>query len=65
MAKLTKETKVEMLKKLIEIRRFEERAIKLYQSGKIWGYLHPYIGEEAVAVGTCMALKKEFTSCRK
>ena len=59
MAKLTKETKVEMLKKLIEIRRFEERAIKLYQSGKIWGYLHPYIGEEAVAVGTCMALKKE------
>lgn len=53
---LTKEIQVEMLKKIIEIRRFEERCIQLYQQAKIWGYLHPYIGEEAVAVGVCMAI---------
>jgi len=50
---------VSMLKKLIEIRRFEERTVQYYQRSKIWGYLHPYIGEEAVAVGACEAIKKE------
>ena len=59
MAKLTKKTKIEMLKKLIEIRRFEERTIQLYQTAKIWGYLHPYIGQEAVAVGACMAIERQ------
>lgn len=58
MANITKELKIEMLKSIIKIRRFEERTIKLYQIAKIWGYLHPYIGEEAVAVGTCMAINK-------
>jgi pyruvate dehydrogenase E1 component alpha subunit len=48
-----------MLKKILEIRRFEERTVQYYQRSKIWGYLHPYIGEEAVAVGACMALNKE------
>lgn len=59
MAKLSNKMKIECLKKLIEIRRFEEKSIQLYQRAKIWGYLHPYVGEEAVAVGACMAINKE------
>jgi pyruvate dehydrogenase E1 component alpha subunit len=58
MVGLTKEQKVEMLKTIIKIRRFEEKTIQLYQIAKIWGYLHPYIGEEAIATGTCAALSK-------
>src|SRR5687767_9953894 len=39
------------------IRRFEERAIELVRSGVIVGGIHPYIGEEAIAVGMCAALR--------
>ncbi|MGH7359312.1 MAG: thiamine pyrophosphate-dependent dehydrogenase E1 component subunit alpha [Candidatus Rokuibacteriota bacterium] len=41
---------------MLLIRRFEERASELRQAGFIPGFLHPYIGQEAVAVGTCAAL---------
>ena len=41
------------------IRRFEETAIAQYRKGNIRGYLHPYIGEEAVAVGVISALEPE------
>ena len=58
MAGITKEQKIEMLKLIIKIRRFEERTVQLYQTARIWGYLHPYIGEEAVAVGTCATINK-------
>jgi pyruvate dehydrogenase E1 component alpha subunit len=37
------------------IRRFEQAAIEQYRLGNIRGYLHPYLGEEAVAVGTISA----------
>jgi pyruvate dehydrogenase E1 component alpha subunit len=50
---------VEMLKKLMQIRMFEEKAIQLYGIGKIWGYLHPCIGQEAVPVGACQAVGKQ------
>jgi TPP-dependent pyruvate/acetoin dehydrogenase alpha subunit len=39
------------------IRRFEERASQDYHAGKIYGVVHCYIGEEAVAVGVCGALE--------
>ncbi len=58
MKKLSKEFKKNLLEKLIKIRLFEEKTIELFQKAKILGYLHPYIGEEAVAVGACSALKK-------
>lgn len=58
MTNITKEQKIEMLKLIIKIRRFEERTVQLYQTARIWGYLHPYIGEEAVAVGACAAINK-------
>jgi pyruvate dehydrogenase E1 component alpha subunit len=41
---------------MLLIRRFEERSSELYQLGKIRGFLHLYIGEEAVAVGAMQAL---------
>ena len=47
---------VELYRKLVLIRRFEERASELRQAGFIPGFLHPSIGQEAVAVGVCAAL---------
>ncbi|MBM3709293.1 MAG: thiamine pyrophosphate-dependent dehydrogenase E1 component subunit alpha [Actinobacteria bacterium] len=58
MTAISKELKKEMLKTIIKIRRFEEKTIQLYQTAKIWGYLHPYIGEEAIAAGACLAIDK-------
>ena len=39
------------------IRRFEERAIELVKQGVIVGGIHPYLGQEAIAAGTCGALR--------
>ena len=58
MAGLSGKTMIGMLGKLIEIRKFEEKSIRLYESGKIWGYLHPCIGQEAIPVGACYAIGK-------
>ncbi len=41
------------------IRVFEERVLQLVGDGSIRGTTHPYIGQEAVAVGTCMALRAD------
>jgi len=40
------------------IRRFEEEAARAYAQGKIGGFLHLYIGQEAIAVGSAAALKE-------
>jgi pyruvate dehydrogenase E1 component alpha subunit len=45
-----------LLRELVRIRRFEERCVELYSATKIRGFLHLYIGEEAVAVGVMQAL---------
>ena len=41
------------------IRRFEQRAIEQYRLGNIRGYLHPYLGQEAIAVGSIAALESD------
>lgn len=41
---------------MLRIRRFEEKCAELYGAGKIRGFLHLYIGEEAIAVGAMQAL---------
>ncbi|MGE5594810.1 MAG: thiamine pyrophosphate-dependent enzyme, partial [Hyphomicrobiales bacterium] len=46
------------LHQMMFIRRFEERAGELYTKGKIRGFLHLYIGEEACAVGSINALEE-------
>lgn len=48
---------VHMLREMLRIRRFEERCVELYSATKIRGFLHLYIGEEAVAVGAMQALE--------
>jgi pyruvate dehydrogenase E1 component alpha subunit len=44
---------------MVLIRRFEEKAAEAYALGKIGGFLHLYIGEEAVAVGATAALRPD------
>jgi len=44
---------------MLRIRRFEEKCVELYSLGKIHGFLHLYIGEEAVAVGAMQELTPE------
>lgn len=50
---------LDWFRKMTLIRRFEERAEEAYGQGKIGGFLHLYIGEEAVAVGAMAALRPE------
>ncbi|HWS47236.1 MAG TPA: thiamine pyrophosphate-dependent enzyme, partial [Acidimicrobiia bacterium] len=45
-----------LLREMLRIRRFEERCVELYSAAKIRGFMHLYIGEEAVAVGVAAAL---------
>lgn len=47
---------VERLREMVRMRRFEEKAAELYSEGKIRGFLHLYIGEEAIAAGVMPAL---------
>lgn len=51
------EDKVARYREMLRIRRFEERCIELYSATKIRGFLHLYIGEEAVATGIAAALE--------
>jgi pyruvate dehydrogenase E1 component alpha subunit len=45
-----------LLRDMLRIRRFEEKCAELYSAGRIRGFLHLYIGEEAVACGCMRAL---------
>ncbi len=56
---VSREHAVELLARMIRIRRFEELAARLRAQGVIPGFLHPYIGQEAVAVGVCDVLGPE------
>jgi pyruvate dehydrogenase E1 component alpha subunit len=48
-----------LYQQMLLIRRFEEEAARAYAQGKIGGFLHLYIGQEAVAVGTSAALRPD------
>ena len=50
---------MEMLRKMVRIRYFEEQVINMVEQGEIVGAAHSYIGEEAVAVGACAALRDD------
>ena len=49
----------DILRQMILIRRFEEATEQQFRRGKIGGYLHVYIGQEAVASGIISALRKD------
>jgi pyruvate dehydrogenase E1 component alpha subunit len=53
------ENHLALYRKMQLIRRFEEEAARAYAQGKIGGFLHLYIGQEAVAVGACEAITKD------
>jgi pyruvate dehydrogenase E1 component alpha subunit len=56
-ASAVEEHEVHLLRQMLRIRRFEEKCIELYSASRIRGFLHLYIGEEAVAVGVMEALE--------
>jgi len=55
--KLNENSIVEMYKTMLKIRKFEQVAMNTFAEGKIPGFVHLYIGEEAVATGVCANLK--------
>jgi pyruvate dehydrogenase E1 component alpha subunit len=56
---VTREHALELHHQMVRIRRFEERCVELYSKEQIRGFLHVYIGEEAVAVGAIAGLLPE------
>ena len=56
---LNKQRLAEFYRQMLLIRRFEEACGRLYMQGKIRGFLHLYIGEEAIAVGAISALRPD------
>jgi len=48
-----------MYEQMVKIRTFEEQVNELYQSAKMPGLAHLYIGEEAIAVGVCATLRRD------
>ena len=56
---LSREQAVELYRQMLLIRRFEEKSAEAYVAGKIGGFCHLYIGQEAVGVGTISAIRKD------
>ena len=56
---LPQDISIALLHQMLRIRAFEEKCAELYSAGKIRGFLHLYIGEEAVAAGIMPALTLE------
>ena len=55
----TPETMLTLFRSMVRIRSFEERVIEQFQAGAVKGTAHSYIGEEAIAVGTCAHLRDD------
>ena len=58
-ANLGKEEAIGLYEQMLLIRRFEEQSDRLYKSGKIKGFCHLYIGQEAIAVGGISTLSPD------
>jgi len=56
---MEKTTLLEWYRQMVLVRRFEQKCAELYQMGKIGGFLHLYIGQEAVAVGSIGARREQ------
>lgn len=55
-ARLKPDQRVDLLRTMLRIRRFEQTALKHYNAGKMGGFLHVYIGQESIATGTVSLL---------
>jgi pyruvate dehydrogenase E1 component alpha subunit len=58
-SKLSRDEQLELYRQMLLIRQLEEKSAELYAVDKIGGFLHLYIGEEAIAVGACKAMGKD------
>ena len=56
---ISKDTLLEMYRRMVRIREFELASIDLFKRGQVKGAVHPYIGQEASGVGVCMALRQD------
>jgi 2-oxoisovalerate dehydrogenase E1 component len=56
---ISPEISLQLYRTMLTIRRCEEQLVRLYAAGKIYGGVHTYIGEEAVASGVCAHLRPE------
>jgi pyruvate dehydrogenase E1 component alpha subunit len=56
---MTREEALALYRQMLLIRRFEERCAQIYVEGKIGGFLHLYIGQEAVGVGAMSLLRAD------
>jgi pyruvate dehydrogenase E1 component alpha subunit len=56
---LTEEKLLALYRTMVKIRKFEERVASLYASGEIPGFVHLYIGQEAIATGVCYNLRRD------
>jgi pyruvate dehydrogenase E1 component alpha subunit len=56
---LDRETLVHLYYQMLLVRRFEEKSAESYSLGKIGGFCHLYIGQEAVAIGSISAIRKD------
>jgi pyruvate dehydrogenase E1 component alpha subunit len=54
-----RETLINIYRQMVLARRFEEKAAESYSAGKIGGFCHLYIGQEAVAIGSISAIRKD------
>jgi pyruvate dehydrogenase E1 component alpha subunit len=56
---LSKQDKIDIYREMVLIRKFEEKAQEMYEARKIGGFLHLYIGQEAVASGFIWAIEPQ------
>ena len=56
---ISRELALEMYRRMVLIRQFEDRLYQLFLQGLVPGTLHQYQGQEAIAVGVCCALRNE------
>ena len=59
LADIDRETLISIYHQMLLVRRFEEKAAEIYSAGKIGGFCHLYIGQEAVAIGSIFAIRKD------
>jgi pyruvate dehydrogenase E1 component alpha subunit len=59
LAEMDRQTLVDIYHQMLLVRRFEEKSAEAYSAGKIGGFCHLYIGQEAVAIGAISAIRKD------
>ena len=59
LAKIDRQELINIYHQMLLARRFEEKSAEIYSAGKIGGFCHLYIGQEAVAIGAISAIRKD------